>query len=98
MQIYDKAIWHIDAGENSDEVLEKYRLIFFYLRNHDMLTPDGMELFDGGVDSSMSLNESLLTKEGNDYIKNQFDFLFSCDAARLKDLLSESSGNGESYC
>lgn len=91
MQIYDKAVWHIDAGENSNEVLEKYRLIFFYLKSHGMLTSDGIELFDGGIDSSMSLNENLLTKDGNNYIRNQFDSLYSCDVETLKEVLSENS-------
>lgn len=32
MKIYDKAQWHIDAGENSHEVIEKFRKYFLSLR------------------------------------------------------------------
>ena len=31
MKIYDKAAWHIDADENPNEVVEKFKIIFSFL-------------------------------------------------------------------
>jgi hypothetical protein len=32
MKIYDKAVWHIDEGEEESKVLERFKAIFDFLK------------------------------------------------------------------
>jgi hypothetical protein len=73
MKVYDKAAWHIDAGEDSNAVIEKFKIIFSFLKMKNMLNADGLEILDLGIDSSISLHERLLTYEGNIFIKEYYD-------------------------
>lgn len=73
MKVYDKAAWHIDAGEDSKEVVEKFKTIFSFFKTKNMLSMEGMEIFDLGIDSSISLHERLLTSDGNIFIEKYYD-------------------------
>lgn len=73
MKIYDKANWHIDAGENQQEVIEKFKVIFSVLKAKNMLSEEGKEIIELGIDSSISLHERLLTSEGNTFIEDHYD-------------------------
>ena len=46
MKIYDKAAWHIGADENPSEVIEKFKIIFSFLKMKDMLNSEGLEIFE----------------------------------------------------
>ena len=56
MKIYDKAAWHIDADENPNEVVEKFKIIFSFLKMKNMLNSEGLEIFDLGIDQNISLH------------------------------------------
>lgn len=73
MTIYDKANWHIDYGENEKEVLARYSLWMEYLHGRNMLSQDGEELFELGVDESFSLTDAMVTKEGNDFLEKEYN-------------------------
>ena len=73
MNVYDKAAWHIDAGENANTVVEKFKIIFSFLKEQNMLSGEGLEIFDLGIDSSISLHERLLTSEGNVFIEKNYN-------------------------
>ena len=73
MKIYDKAMWHIDGGENKEEVIEKFEVIFAVLKAKNMLSDEGKEIMEFGIDSSVSLHERLLTAEGNKFVEEHYD-------------------------
>ena len=84
MKIFDKAAWHIDAGESPDEVLEKFQLIFKYLEKKGMLSEDGKEILEIGIDSSVSLNESMVTPAGKTYLEAKYDSLLELTLPQLR--------------
>ena len=77
MKIYDKANWHIDAGEDQQEVIEKFEVIFSVLKAKNMLSEEGKEIMDLGIDKSISIHERLLTLEGNTFIEEYYDSIIN---------------------
>ena len=88
MKIYDKARWHIDGGENKDEVLKKFSLFFHYLKKNNMLTDEGNEIFDIGFDPSISLHERMVNTEGKEFLDANYDLLLPPSATELEEKLS----------
>lgn len=79
MKIFDKAQWHIDNGENQLEVIAKFQKVFLFLNTHHMLSLDGLEVYELGIDSSISLNEKMVTQEGFDFLNKYYDEVVNCD-------------------
>lgn len=87
MKVFDKASWHIDAGEPKSEIIEKITLIFSYLYQKEMLSPDGIELYNLGVDSSISLHEGMVNRAGVEFLEKNYDNLINLDVVALKQQL-----------
>ena len=89
MKIYDKAVWHIDAGEDKDEVVARLLCVFKYLEKHEMLTDEGAEILEIGIDASISLNEYLVNRAGQEFLEKNYDSLMQLSLPeiqiRLKD-------------
>ena len=64
MKIYDKASWHIDGGERKEDVIKKFSLIFDFLEKEGMLTDEGKEILELGIDTSISLHERMVNEKG----------------------------------
>ncbi len=96
MIIYDKASWHIDAGMNKQEVIQRLQKVFDFLNENDMLSDEGKEQYETGIDDSCSLNERTVTSEGNRFLKKYYDdvinneanFIFGALTEKLKIYLS----------
>lgn len=73
LKIYDKAQWHIDAGEDEDIVVAKLQVVFSFLDSKNFLGMEGKEIIDLGVDSSVSIHERMLTEEGNKFMEACYD-------------------------
>ena len=90
MKIFDKAKWHIDAGEDVSQVIHRVKVIFKFLDEKDMLTDEGKEILEIGIDSSVSLNEKMVTKKGYVFLDKYYDkvigFQFQEMALELKKL------------
>ena len=84
MRVYDKAIWHIDNGENRDEVLRKFETIFDFLAKHKMLTDEGVEIYELGADESWAFYDRMLTEDGNQFMEKQYDHLLTLDTDELQ--------------
>lgn len=84
MKIFDKAQWHIDAGEDTREVVDKFKAIFEYLNERDMLSAEGKEILEFGIDGSISLNERLVNKDGIVFLYEYYDKLINFNSTKLK--------------
>lgn len=93
MKIYDKAQWHIDAGEDSREVIEKFKKVFSFLASHNMLSDDGLEIFEFGMDSSVSLNEKMVSEEGKQFLEECYDEVINCNAQNIGEELERRYAN-----
>lgn len=83
MKTYDKASWHIDGGENPQEVIERFHAVFLFLRDKMMLTEDGIETLEYGMDSSASLNSTMVTAVGKDFLDRYYDEVLAPEAAAI---------------
>ena len=87
MEIYDKAQWHIDGGEEPAEVVRRVQSVFAFLREMDMLSPDGLEILDLGVDDSVSLHERLVNESGKALLSAHYDDVIDCSADQIANRL-----------
>ena len=89
MKIYDKAQWHTDAGENENIVLARFNAVFAFLHENKYLSDEGIEIYDLGIDGSISLHERLLTIEGNRIIDLYYDSVISLDPTEIESALKK---------
>ncbi len=88
MKVYDKAERHIDGGEDKNEVIKKFKEIFSFLYDMNMLSDEGKEIVDIGIDASISLHERLLTAEGTLFIEQHYDNLINLNSNEIAIKLS----------
>ncbi len=73
LKIYDKAQWHIDAGESSEVVISKFKAIFAFLASKELLQSEGKEMIELGIDGSISLHERMITDIGKKFLDVCYD-------------------------
>lgn len=83
MKVYDKAKWHIDAGEEKGLVLGKFKAVFEFLKQNDLLTSEGIEIFDLGIDESVSLHERLVKDVGKKILESHYDSIIGLEPREM---------------
>lgn len=73
MIIIDKAAWQIDGGVPENLVTSHFKTVFSWLDNHGMLTAEGQEEMEDGIDDTVSLHEKLVTSEGLAFLEKCYD-------------------------
>ena len=89
INIYDKAQWHIDAGEKEEIVVKKFKILFDFLNEKNLLTDEGKEIIEIGVDCSVSIHERMVTKEGKEFMTNQYDKIINVDVSDYAEALEK---------
>ena len=77
MNIYDKATWQIEGGIPEEKVVAHFALVFEWLHQKSMLSSDGIDMLENGIDESISLNEEMVTDEGNMFLSEFYDEFIS---------------------
>ena len=90
MKIYDKALWHIDGGENESEVITRFKEIFRFLNERDMLNENGKETLEFAMDDSVSINSSMVNEKGNDFLEKYYDKVLRKGSNNMWENLLES--------
>lgn len=75
--VYDKVSWHLDKQENRSEVLKHFKFILDWCYKNQLLTEEGIEIFELDVDESISLNSRMFTPLGNKFMENFYDEFIS---------------------
>ena len=88
MKSYDKATWHIDGGEKKAEVVARFRKVFEFLDEKKMLSEDGRETFEFGMDSSVVLNTTMVNAEGQAFLDGYYDWVLQQNPQEVKKNLS----------
>lgn len=83
MEIIDKAAWQIDGGVPKEVVVSHFNIVFSWLYNHDMLTEDGIEEYEGGIDDSASLNDELINEKGMSFLGKCYDKYLNTVAQKM---------------
>lgn len=73
LKSFDKAEWQIDGGIPEDLVVNHFNLVFAWLDKHKMLSDEGKEEYEFGIDSEALLNEELLTQDGIKFLDECYD-------------------------
>ena len=89
MVIFDKPKWHIDAGMNIKDVLEKFRIVFDFLSSNDMLSNDGIEQIEIGIDEECSLNEMAVNKKGKSFLEYCYNDIINYNSEDMAAALYE---------
>lgn len=90
MKIFDKAAWQIDGGISEEIVIAHFTAILEWLQSMNMLSADGEEILEIGIDDSVSLNEKMLSEEGNEFLTKYYDEIIAKSkyiSTVVKDLL-----------
>lgn len=72
-KIIDKASWQIDSGANKTNVIEHFVFIFKWLAKNNLLSSDGKEVLDIGIDTSISLNDKMVTEKALKFLEKYYD-------------------------
>lgn len=73
---YDKISWHYpnEKGcQNLEEAKVYFSSIMSWLSDHGLLSKEGEEDIEIGIDSSFSLNSSMLSEKGNKLLSLSYD-------------------------
>ncbi len=90
MKTYDKASWHIDGGEKTVDVVSRFKVIFKFLKENKLLSEDGEETLEYGMDSSVSLNSTMVTREGKKFLDKYYDLVMKQDPKNLRKNLKDA--------
>lgn len=92
MKVFDKASWQIDNGVDEVTVIAHFEFIFGWLNEHDMLSPDGLEILETGIDEDVSLHEGMVNERGLHFLNEFYDKLITdteYDVAHEKALIEK---------
>lgn len=65
---YDKASWHFPEGKGCPSLEAAkihFRVITKWLRDNDLLSTEGIEAAESGIDADFALTAHMLTPKGN---------------------------------
>ncbi|MFI3254225.1 MAG: DUF1963 domain-containing protein [Eubacteriales bacterium] len=92
---YDKAIWHIENGVSEEEIVAKFTVIFTFLKENKMLSEDGLELLEDGIDESISFHKNLVNEKGRVFLDKYYTELVDYPLKKLKDELKQGYLEGK---
>lgn len=84
MKSYDKAAWHIDGGENILEVVSRFKEVFDFLDEKEMLNEEGKETLEYGMDSSVSLSSTMVNSDGEEFLDCYYDVVIKQNPKEIK--------------
>jgi hypothetical protein len=93
MKTYDKASWHIDGGENASEVITRFKEIFVFLAEKEMLNTIGEETQEFGMDDSVSLNSTMVNDDGKAFLDTYYDIVLNQNPYEITDNLQTAYEN-----
>ena len=88
MKVYDKVKWHIDGGEDDDNVRKRFSMIMEYLYKNNMLSVLGKEIYQVGVNEETSIYDEMLLDNGITFMDEFYDRISSLNTEALYDCLS----------
>ncbi len=84
--VYDKASWHIDAGEPTSRVLAHFEFIMFWCNQNNLLSDEGEEILELGIDASISIHSRLLNERGNLFMTKYYDTFISAQSEQSSEM------------
>ena len=73
--VYDKVSWHYPEGNNCPN-LEAAKVHFLavmnWIKGNSLLSAEGEEILEFGIDADFSITSSMLIEKGNDVFKKHY--------------------------
>ena len=69
--------------------VNRIKIVFEFLNKKGMLTSDGIEMLDIGIDSSVSLNERMVSEQGKIFLEQFYDDILQLSLEDVKSGLEE---------
>ena len=85
-KVYDNASWHIDAGEPTSSVLSHFKFIINWCNQNNLLTDEGEEILEFGIDASISIHSRLLNDSGNMFMTKYYDMFISAQIEQSSEM------------
>lgn len=73
MEVFDKAKWQIDGGIDEAVVIAHFQIIFNWLHENHLLSKNGEQSYEFGIDEDTSLSENDVTLEAANFLKLYYD-------------------------
>ena len=73
MKTIDKAVWQTDGGVPEDKVVSHFRTVFEWFCRKGMLTQDGEQELEEGIDDCAVLNDELVNGQGMAFLEECYD-------------------------
>lgn len=73
--VYDKVSWHYPEGKNCpslDAAKVHFVFVMAWLKENNLLSDEGNEIYDVGIDADFSITSSMLNRKGNDILKKHY--------------------------
>ena len=85
-KVYDKASSHIEAGEPPSSVLSHFKFIIDWCNQNNLLTDEGEEILELGIDASISIHSRLLNERGNMFMTKYYDMFISAQIEQSSEM------------
>ncbi|MCS7054528.1 MAG: hypothetical protein NZM09_12470 [Ignavibacterium sp.] len=92
IKVYDKVSWHYPEGKNCpsiDAAKNHFKVVMEWLRKNDLLSKEGIEVYDLGIGSDFSINSAMLTERGNHIFEKYYTKLLKEINYNSKDTLDK---------
>ena len=76
LKIYDKVAWHFPEGKNCPNIETAKRhfvAIMNWLAFNELLSAEGKEFLELGIDSDFSLTSAMLNNKGNQVLEKAYE-------------------------
>jgi hypothetical protein len=78
-QIYEKLEWHAGDPLLAKKIKSMMIELMRWLADKKLLTDEGLEILELGIDSGFSLHTRMLTQQGNEILSKSYDkWIESC--------------------
>ncbi|MDR3503932.1 MAG: hypothetical protein P4L79_15280 [Legionella sp.] len=88
--VYDKVSWHHPEGQNCpnlEAAKAHFVAVMEWLKKNNLLSSEGKEVFELGIDADFSITSSMLKEKGNDVLKKYYSsWLIGNDYSKKIDL------------
>ena len=75
IKVYDKVSWHFPEGKNCPDIetaKSHFKIIMTWLSKNNLLTEEGKESYDLGIDDDFAITTLMLTDRGNTIFEKHY--------------------------
>ena len=73
MEVFDKVKWQVNGGVDKRVVIEHFKFVFSWLHDNQLLSKEGEQSYEFGIDEDTSLSENDVNEIGADFLKKYYD-------------------------